>query len=139
MFLSHSFLPSFPEIREVHSSKICLFFIINNKLKHIPGTATLSIMDNSHRIQLELQCYSPKWLWDTDHISLSMNFGNDRTKSHLSETVYQYAVTANVRKYHSLYKQQKKALSHPAVKAFINIRINRKKNPNKQKQIPHIT
>lgn len=146
MFLSHSFLPSFPEIREVHSSKICLFFIINNKLKHIQHIkqhikheATLSIMDNSHSMQLELRCYSPKWLWDTDHINLSMNFGNDKIKSHLSETVYQYAVTANVRKYHSLYIQQKKALSHPAVKAFINIRINRKKTPTKQKQIPHIT
>lgn len=104
LFLSHSFLPSFPKIRKIHSFKIHFFFIIR-KLKHIPATVTISIMDNSYCIPLELRCYSPEWLWDPDHINLSMNFGNDKIKSHLYQTVYQYAVSANVRKYHSLYKQ----------------------------------
>lgn len=105
LFLSYSFLPSFSKIRQVHSSKICLSFITYKQWKHIPGTVTVFIMDNSYCIQLELRRCSPEWLWDPDHINLSMNFGNGKIKSHLSQTVYQYAVTANVRKYHSLFKQ----------------------------------
>lgn len=82
-----------------------VIFIIHNKLMHIPGTVTVPITDNAYCMQLELWCYSPEWLWDPDHINSGMNFGNDKIKSHLSQTVYQYAVAANVRKYHSLYKQ----------------------------------
>lgn len=81
------------------------FLIIYDKGKYTPGTIAVSIMDNSYCMQLELRCYSPEWLSDPGHINFSMNFGNDRIKSHLSQTVYQYAVAANVRKYHSLYKQ----------------------------------